>query len=64
MFCSKCGSKIDDGLKFCPNCGNATTATAAAVNTAQGCKGTVTFKNIKDNPNMKLLGAAGCFFRL
>ncbi len=21
MFCSKCGSKVEDGLNFCPNCG-------------------------------------------
>ena len=23
MFCSKCGNKIEDGAKFCDNCGNA-----------------------------------------
>lgn len=22
MFCSKCGNKLEDGTKFCPNCGN------------------------------------------
>lgn len=22
MFCSKCGNKIADDIKFCPNCGN------------------------------------------
>ena len=21
MFCTKCGSKIEDGMKFCTNCG-------------------------------------------
>ena len=21
-FCSKCGTEINDGVKFCPNCGN------------------------------------------
>ena len=21
MFCIKCGTKIPDGVKFCPNCG-------------------------------------------
>ena len=21
MFCSKCGTKLMDGAKFCPNCG-------------------------------------------
>lgn len=23
-FCSKCGAEIDEGAKFCPNCGEAT----------------------------------------
>ena len=22
MFCSNCGSKLNDGAKFCPECGN------------------------------------------
>lgn len=22
MFCTNCGSQVDDGLQFCPNCGN------------------------------------------
>ena len=60
MFCSKCGSQIGDGLKFCPSCGTAANA-AAGVSAAQGCRGTVTYKNIKDNPNLALLGKAGCF---
>ena len=30
MFCSNCGSKIDDGLKFCPECGTPVADTAAA----------------------------------
>ena len=60
MFCSKCGSKIDDRQKFCPNCGHSMDA-PAKVSSAQGCKGTVTYKNIKDNPNLALLGSAGCF---
>lgn len=28
-FCSKCGTKIGDGAKFCPSCGTPATATAA-----------------------------------
>ena len=24
MFCGKCGSEIQDGLRFCPNCGSST----------------------------------------
>ncbi len=26
MFCSKCGSEIQDGARFCPKCGNSTIA--------------------------------------
>lgn len=60
MFCSKCGSKVEDGQKFCPNCGNTMNAAPEAKN-SQGCNGTVTYKNVKDNPNMTLLASAGCF---
>jgi len=60
MFCSKCGSKVEDGVKFCPNCGNSMDS-SAKVSAEQGCKGTTTYKNIKDNPNLVLLGSAGCF---
>lgn len=28
-YCSKCGTKIEDGAKFCPSCGTPATATAA-----------------------------------
>lgn len=31
MFCSKCGTKLDDNALFCPNCG---TKTKAVVNQA------------------------------
>jgi len=60
MFCSKCGSKVDDGQKFCPNCGNSM-ASSTGANASQSCKGSVTYKNIKDNPNLTLLGTSGCF---
>ena len=60
MFCSKCGAQINEGVKFCPNCGNALNV-ASEVNPVQGCRGTVTYKNIKDNPNLELLGSSGCF---
>jgi len=26
MFCTKCGSQVEDGLKFCPKCGNSLSA--------------------------------------
>jgi len=32
MFCSKCGGKIDDGVKFCPGCG---TPASSGVNLIQ-----------------------------
>lgn len=28
-FCEKCGTKVEEGTKFCPNCGNVIEATAA-----------------------------------
>ncbi len=28
-FCGKCGTKVDEGVKFCPGCGNAMEAAAA-----------------------------------
>ncbi len=27
-FCGQCGTKVDEGVKFCPNCGNAMMASA------------------------------------
>lgn len=29
MFCEKCGTRVDDGQPFCPNCGNRLSASAA-----------------------------------
>ncbi|MBR7010051.1 MAG: hypothetical protein IKI02_03950 [Oscillospiraceae bacterium] len=29
MFCEKCGTRVDDGLAFCPNCGNRLSVPAA-----------------------------------
>ncbi len=29
-ICGKCGTNVDEGIKFCPNCGNAMEATATA----------------------------------
>ena len=59
MFCAKCGAQIDNGLKFCPKCGNM--VGAGEVGGAMGGSGTVTYKNIKDNPNLTFLGSHGCF---
>ena len=28
-FCTECGQRLEEGVKFCPNCGNAVTAEAA-----------------------------------
>lgn len=32
MFCEKCGTRVDDGQPFCPNCGNRLGAAAPAQN--------------------------------
>ena len=34
---------------------------AATAGTAQGGRGTVTYKNVKENPNLVHLGSHGCF---
>ena len=45
MFCEKCGTRVDDGQPFCPNCGNrmsespAETPTVATVATAATAAG-------------------------
>ena len=31
MFCEKCGTRVEDGQPFCPNCGNRLAAPAAPV---------------------------------
>ena len=51
MFCKKCGTKLDDGAKFCPKCG-----TAAAQETQPAGMGA----DIKERKpvNKKLLGIA------
>ncbi len=33
-FCGKCGTKVEEGLKFCPGCGNAMAASAPEQQTA------------------------------
>ena len=38
MFCSKCGTKMEEGAKFCPSCGTATGAAPAAAPMAGGPK--------------------------
>ena len=33
-FCGLCGNKVDDGTRFCPNCGNDVSATASTQGSA------------------------------
>lgn len=33
-FCGNCGTKVDEGVKFCPGCGNAMATTASEQQTA------------------------------
>ena len=61
MFCPGCGTQINNGLRFCPNCGKDTTGVSAPNNASMNGMSSVSFKNIKDNPNLELLGTAGCF---
>ena len=32
MFCSECGEKLSEGMKFCPNCGTKATRKAPSIN--------------------------------
>ena len=33
-FCGKCGTQVDEGIKFCPSCGGEVGASAEAAPTA------------------------------
>ncbi len=61
-FCGTCGTKVDEGINFCPSCGNAMTANAATQQKAAGQEQTasqaVTFdaKDIEANKLMAVLG--------
>ena len=35
MFCKNCGAQVQDGVAFCPNCGQSVTGDAQAQNQAQ-----------------------------
>lgn len=41
MFCSNCGSKVEDGLNFCPNCGTKIEKSSAEVKTESAGENTV-----------------------
>ena len=71
-FCGKCGTKIEDGVKFCPGCGASTAiptqnntqsnAGAAPVYTAPvvpGAPGQADIKDAQDNKAMAVLAYLG-----
>ena len=69
MFCEKCGTRVDDGQPFCPNCGNRLGAAPAAnpVNAAQPVRAprAALQGSIMGIPMNKLLFAGGaCFLSL
>lgn len=47
MFCGKCGAQINDGVKFCPNCGNAVSPNKVQVKNVNGKTTKVTRKKKK-----------------
>ena len=52
MFCSKCGTQLDDGAKFCGKCGNATAHDATSETSESDSKSnpeTKTFDSLRDN---------------
>ncbi|MBQ2597077.1 MAG: zinc-ribbon domain-containing protein [Oscillospiraceae bacterium] len=68
MFCEKCGTRVDDGQPFCPNCGNR----LGAPNPTNGfaaqqvrAPGAALQGNIMGIPMMKLIFVGGaCFLTL
>ena len=72
MFCEKCGTRVDDGQPFCPNCGNRLGASAPAPNPTNGfaaqqvrAPGAALQGNIMGIPMMKLIFVGGaCFLTL
>ena len=69
MFCEKCGTRVDDGQPFCPNCGNRLGAAPVAnpVNAAQPVRAprAALQGSILGIPMNKLIFAGGaCFLTL
>lgn len=68
-FCGKCGSKIEDGVKFCPGCGavaegtsQGTAQSAAPAYTAPvipGAQGQDDIRDAQDNKAMAILAYLG-----
>ena len=59
-FCGKCGTKIEDGVKFCPGCGTSTAVSTQ--NTAQSDAGTApvyTAPVVPGTPVMAILAYFG-----
>ena len=64
MFCSKCGTQLDDGVTFCPNCGKSVTtvsvgATGAKASASAFIGKTAQFTKSIDWKNPKTLAIAG-----
>ena len=54
MYCNNCGSKLEDGTKFCGACGTPVSSQNS------GAK-SITINNLKDNPNMLRIAEMGCY---
>ncbi len=73
-YCKKCGTEIEDGVKFCPSCGTATgekadetsgksfTDSVADLNNTADTTAEFDAKDIEDNKVMALLSYIGPLF--
>ncbi len=61
MFCEKCGTRIDDGAPFCPNCGNRVGASEAAPAPEASPASSAPMGTAPVNPGLNNIPAAPAF---
>ena len=64
MFCRKCGAELQEGAKFCPNCGASIEATQEAKKDSSLSDDLNKIVNPEgvSSPNSRLVAALLCFF--
>ena len=60
MYCDKCGAKISDGAKFCPECGNAIDVTKVESVSSDAAKKDETVRKIRKTKTAHLKMRANC----
>jgi tetratricopeptide (TPR) repeat protein len=62
MFCQSCGSKIDDGVKFCPSCGTAVNAAEGDIKNTEGEVQSPVNASVVQNSNTLISNVLGYVF--